>query len=445
MSDRLQRIELPYGNSRLKVSLPAGWLGEIIQPLPTSAASEPDQSIQFALDHPIGAPRIENLAAAGQKVAILVDDHTRKSPTREMLGHLLVRLDTAGVRQIDICIILALGSHRSMSKDEIELKLGAEIAARFEIVNTPSSQSDEFKYLGTTNNGIPVSIQRRVAEADLRIGLGMITPHMDAGFSGGAKIILPGVCSDQTIDAFHMRSAYQQANPLGNENCALRLDLESAVAGLTPLDFIINSIPTINDGFHACVAGHPVTAHRAGVKLARDVFRATARKTYPVVLACCYPYEHDLWQSIKGLWCADLLTADGGSLVLLAYASEGAQQTPLLLEYIGSDPSHLMRRLVSGGCDDPKAAATGIMVGRIKQRIRISLVSHGLDRTDARLMGLPYFKSVQDAVGHAVGRLQPTDKPDSIGVIPNAGLVLPVIESTIPGQDFSPRRDWDEH
>lgn len=432
MTDRLQRIEIPYGNSWLNVSLPDGWLGEIIQPPPTPTAPEPDHLIQSALDHPINAPKIEHIAAAGHKVAILVDDHTRKSSARQMLSHLLGRLAAADVSQADICIVLALGSHRPMSAAEIEGKLGAENAARYEIVNTPSARPDEFVYLGTASSGIPIHIHRRVALADLRIGLGMITPHMDAGFSGGAKIVLPGVCSDQTIDAFHMRSAYLQANPLGDENCALRLELESAVARLAPLDFILNSIPTLDHGLYACVAGHPVSAHRAGVKRARDVFQAATRRRYPIVLAACYPYEQDLWQSMKGLWCGDLLTADEGSLVLVTYAGEGSQQTSLLPGYIGADPDHLMHSLVSGNCQDPKSAATGIMVGRIKRRIQISIISQGLNRTHAQLMGLSYFKSVQEALEHAARRLHPTNRPASIGVIPNAGLVLPVIKSTIP-------------
>jgi nickel-dependent lactate racemase len=349
-----------------------------------------------------------------------------------MLVALLERLHSAGARREDICIVIALGSHRTMSTSEIEGKLGAEIASRYEIINTPSSESGQFKYLGTATNGIRVWVHQRVAAADRRIGVGMITPHMDAGFSGGSKILLPGVCNDQTIDDFHLRSADVGGNPLGDEDAVLRHDLEQAVSELVPLDFILNSIPTLNGGFFTCVAGHPVSAHRIGARWARKVFQAPARRKYPVVLACCHPYEHDLWQSMKGLWCGDLLTADGGSLVLLTYAREGANSTPTLPEYIGTDPKHLIAGFSAGTLFDPKSAATGIMVGWIKERIQISLVTHGLERTDARLMGLSYFKSVEEALELVVRRLPPSQRAGSIGVIPNAGLVLPVTESPNP-------------
>jgi nickel-dependent lactate racemase len=384
--------------------------------------------VQLALDQPIDTLRVEKMVAKGQRVAVLVDDHTRKTPIQRMLPPLLDRLDAAGVREADICIVLALGSHRAMNTVEVESKLGGDIASRYEIINTSGSDRSHFKDLGSTSNGIPLCVHRRVAEADARIGLGSITPHMDAGFSGGAKILLPGVCCDQTIDAFHLRSALSQWNPLGDANAVLRLDLEQAVTELAPLDFVLNSIPTLAGDCYMVVAGHPVHAQRTGAGYARRVFQALARRKYPVVLACCHPYEHDLWQSMKGLWCGDLLTADGGSLILLTAAREGSQQTPLLPGYIGADPQNLMRSLDSGAAADLKSAATGLMVSHIKERIHISLVSDGLTRTEVQLMGLSYFKSVEGALEQAVGGLQPAEKTGSIGVIPEAGLVLPVID-----------------
>lgn len=422
-------MEIPYGDSLLSVTIPSMWLGEIVQPSETPPLGELSQLIEAALDRPIGTTRVEQIVTSGQRVAILVDDHTRKTPIQQLLPQLLERLISAGIRDGDICIVLALGSHRAMNAVEVESKLGAEITSRYEIINTSSSERDEFKNLGTSSNGIPLYIHHRVAEADVRIGLGMITPHMDAGFSGGAKILLPGVCSDQTVDSFHIRSAYLQGNQLGDANAVLRNDLEQAVAELAPLDFILNVIPTLNDGFYTCIAGHPVNAHRAGAAFAQEVFQAPAKRKYPIVLACCYPYEHDLWQSMKGLWCGDLLTADGGSLVLLTYAREGSRATPRLPEYIGADLDILKHVLNSGTIADPKSAATGLMVGHMKERIHISIVSAGINRTDTRLMGLSYFKSVEEALEQAIRCLHPADVTGSLGVIPNAGLVLPVVDS----------------
>lgn len=422
-------VEIPYGDSLIKVTVPSRWLGEILLPPPTHPLGELDSLIQNALDNPIDTPRIEQIAKPGQQVAILVDDHTRRTPARQMLSRLLARLVSAGIRQREICILLALGSHRAMEPEEVEDKLGKEIASRYEIINTPGTELAEFRHLGAASSDIPVWAHRRAAQADLRIGLGTITPHMDAGFSGGAKIVLPGVCSDETVNAFHARSAHLPGNPLGDVNAPLRRDLESAVAELAPLDFILNAIPTLNHQTYTCVAGHPIKAHRIGAAHAGKVFQISVRRRYPIVVAGCHPYEHDLWQSMKGLWCGDLLTADGGSLVLLTSSTEGARATPRLPGYIGMDPEALLSDLDSGRAADQKSAATGVMVGRMKKRIEISLVSSGLNRTDARSMGLSYFKSAEQALEQAAERLQPADLKGSIGIIPYAGLVLPLVDS----------------
>jgi nickel-dependent lactate racemase len=312
-----------------------------------------------------------------------------------------------------------------MTSQEIEDKLGSSIQACYHIVNTPGSAAGESIFLGTSKNGIPAWVNRAVAEADYRIGLGMITPHMDAGFSGGAKIVLPGVCSDATVDAFHVRGADYLENPLGNPNAPLRNDLEEFVTERVPLDFILNVITILSGEVYQCVAGHPIDAQRAGVSHARRVFGAPARQRYPIVVANCYPYEQDIWQSMKGLWCGDLLTAQGGTLIWLTDAREGSRGYPLLPKYIGANPADVKKALDDGNIDDPKSAATGYLVGQMKKRIHISLVSPGLTLADAEIMGISYYQTAEAAIEAAAARLSSSARQRAVGVLPQAGLVLP--------------------
>jgi nickel-dependent lactate racemase len=151
-------------------------------------------------------------------------------------------------------------------------------------------------YMGTSSRGIPAWIHRDVARADIRIGIGMIMPHLDAGYGGGAKIVLPGVCSQTTVEAFHCQMAAIATNQLGIENAALRLDLERFVNECVGLDFILNVILDRRGNLYRCVAGDAVAAHRAGIRFARRVYGVPVKERYPLVIANAYPHQVDLWQ-----------------------------------------------------------------------------------------------------------------------------------------------------
>jgi len=419
-------IALPNSDQTLSVQIPGEWIGEVAT-LPESPPATDGLSLAGqALVNPIGSAPLSQLAKTGQNIALIVDDFTRQTPVRRLLPLLLTELHQVGVPAEDIRIVIALGSHRPMSPAEIAQKVGSPIVDRYQIVNTPALARDEMVFLGTSSSGIPAWVNRAVAEADLRLGLGMITPHMDAGFTGGGKIILPGVCAEETVDAFHARAASFPGNPLGDENTPLRLDLEQFVSERIPLHFILNVITNRAGSIYQCVAGHFIQAHRAGVGFARQVYGVRLRGRYPLVVANCHPYQHDLWQSMKGLWCGDLATADGGSLVWVTQAPEGNSNYPLLPEYIGRDPDVLKRELDAGIAADPKSAATGIMVGRIKRRVRLVLVSSDLTRVDAREMGIDFFASVEEAIQDALHRLPVGQRQGSLVILPEAGIVLPI-------------------
>jgi len=422
----MRTVHIPYGSQELAFRLHAAWLGEIVSPPILAPHPDPGALVRLALDHPVGSPRLEQIAQSGKTVAVLVDDATRKTPVKLILPEVLNRLESAGIKERDISIVIALGTHRPMTPDEISARLGAEIAARFRIVNTPASDQEQMVYLGSTH-AIPAWVHRAAAEADLRIGLGMITPHMDAGFSGGAKIILPGIGSETTVDAFHLRSVDLPGNPLGDINAPLRQELEQFVVECISLDFIVNAVTTINHDMVQCVAGHFIAAHRLGATYARKAFGAAVKRRYPLVVASCYPYDRDLWQSMKGLWCGELLTEDGGTLILVTEAAEGSLEYPNLPVYIGADPAELRQAIQAGKSGDLKEAATGVMVGRIKQRIRLALVSTGLTPDDAGRMGIERYDSVESALAAGMQKLPDPARPGSIAVLSHAGLVLPLV------------------
>jgi lactate racemase len=419
-------INLPYGEGVLPVTIADEYLGEIISPSNVNPAPDPAQLIQEAINNPFGSSPLNKLVKPGQKIAIIVDDYTRMTPVHLFLPLVLQELHIAGIPKKDIKIVFALGTHRPMSQADIINKAGPQIAGEYQIVNTPSTNESELVYLGESSNHIPAWVNRSVAEADFRIGLGMITPHLDVGFSGGAKIILPGVCGTLTVNTFHARSADLPDNQLGVIESPLRHALEEFVCDRVPLNFIVNVVVNVNDEIYQCVAGDCILAHREGIRFARVSFGTPVKHKFPIVIANSHPYYQDLWQSQKGMWCGDLLTNDGGTLILLTQAPEGNSTYPLYPSYIGMNPEDLKSNLDDGKVEDLKLAANGILIGQMKKRVNISLVSSGLTRADADMMGFSHYRTVEEAVAEALTKLPEHERSRSIAVLPQAGITLPI-------------------
>jgi nickel-dependent lactate racemase len=307
--------------------------------------------------------------------------------------------------------------------------MGAEVVSRYEVINTPCETKEEMLFLGTSSNGIPAWVNRRVAEADLRIGIGMITPHSDAGFSGGAKIILPGVCSKQTVNAFHAAGAFLGETQLGNIESPLRTSLETFVADRIPLHFIVNVILNIKGQIVGCVAGHPVMAHRQGVVHATQSFGVPVDQRYKVVVANSYPYDVDFWQSTKGLFCGSQVVADGGCLIMLTAAVEGNSNYPLFPGYIGRPLEDLQDDIRTGKTEDGILKAEAAKMSQLRERVRLLLVSGGLDPCDGEAMGLAMFATVEAALEEALRQVPESQRRGSVCVLPRAGTTLPLVAS----------------
>jgi nickel-dependent lactate racemase len=382
--------------------------------------------IRQALTQPIGSPQLTYLVKPGQSIAIILDDFTRKTPVAQFLPIVLDQLRSAGILSRDIRLVNAPGTHRPMMESELINKVGKKILAEYEVINIPSDRLEEMVFLGNSSNGIPAWVNRVVVEADVRIGLGMITPHSDAGFSGGAKIILPGVCSSATVEAFHAAGAFLGETQLGMEKSPTRHDLEEFVADRVPLDFIVNVVTTLDGDILYCIAGHPTQAHREGVKFAKEVFGVPIHRRYPIVIANCFPYDIDLWQSTKGAFCGGLATVDGGRLILVTAAPEGNSNYPMFPDYLGRDPQELKDAIKSKRIKHAHLAAESVKLGLLRKRVKLGLVSEGISQDHSKKMNIQYYPSVEDALADAVSELSPSIRKKSVCIIPQAGVTLPL-------------------
>lgn len=410
-------ISVPYGNRVLDVVVPVRNLVDVLVPGESIPPQRADliELVETALDNPIGSARVEDMVSVGQKVVIISDDITRPTPTREVLEAVLRRLGGTGIPDSDISIVMALGSHRFMTDAEMLTKVGPDITKRFELHNSQFKDRSFQIKLGEADDGTEIWIDKRVVSADFRIGIGSILPHPAVGWSGGGKIVYPGVAGLDTVAKFHLMHGRAQQNMFGMDECPVRLTMERWVEFLG-LDFIVNTVVKPDEELHAVVAGHYVAAHRQGVEYAKEVFGVLRNDRVDAVIASGYPTDHDFWQATKAVLAGETTVRDGGILILLAPCEEGAGPHDGYLADIGaSSVNELLEPASEYTPEEALSASVAATLVRIRNRIALGLVSSGLDREDASAAGFVYFDDVADAVDYCISTYGPDCK---ISVMP---------------------------
>jgi nickel-dependent lactate racemase len=382
--------------------------------------------IEQALAAPIGSPTLESAVRPRDRVVIVVDDLSRTTPVREILPLVLKRLHEAGTIKENIEILIALGTHRPMSEQEMAERLGAQICRDYAVYNHAWGDPNSLILTGETSSGLPIWLNKRLLSADYIIGIGHIVPHRVAGFSGGGKIIQPGVSGPATTGRTHWMSAYYQASEiLGQADNPVRQQIEE-VALAAGLRFIVNVVQDRRGRLVGVFAGHPIDAHRAGCRLAESVFGVKIKRRTDIVIAESVPSELDLWQATKALQAASIVVKPGGAIVLLAECPEGISRShgDLIRQY-GFRPLHQVKGLVKDGCiNDLNVASYLARVGNVIARTPTWLVSRGISPEEAASIGFLSAVSPSDALAQAsVGR------GVTLSILRHGGEILPLVEN----------------
>ncbi|MBI1790326.1 MAG: nickel-dependent lactate racemase [Acidobacteria bacterium] len=335
------RVDLAFGKTGLTAILPDGFRYRTLEARSATPLLDPDAAIQAALDAPIGAPPLLELARGKSSAAISVCDITRPAPNRQVLPPLLERLERAGIPRERITILIATGLHRAATEAEIREIVGDSIASAYTVGNHNARALWEHRYLGVTASGTPVYIDERFAGADLRLTLGFIEPHLMLGFSGGRKLIAPGLAAQETIKVLHSPKFMRDPraaegsiddNPLHHEL------LE--IAGMARHDFLVDVALARDRRIAGVFAGHPREAHRRGVQFVSRVMLETLEEPVDAAITSSagYPLDLTFYQAIKGITAASQIVKPGGKILLVAACQEGCG-APEFQRMVAGNPS----------------------------------------------------------------------------------------------------------
>lgn len=413
------KLRFGFGTGYQEVEVPEqNLIGELhANEVPVGLTGEAE--VRRALENPIGSPRLKDIVHAGETVAIVTSDVTRPMPTKLVMPALLDELYAGGVRKEDITLVFALGSHRHQT-DEERQRLAGERA--WNEIRCVDSDPDDCIGYGTTSRGTPVDITRVVAQADRRICLGNIEYHYFAGYSGGAKAIMPGASTRAAIQANHSRMILPEAKAGALEDNPVRLDIEEAGA-MVGIDFIVNVVLSEHKEILKAVAGDVTKAHREGCRFLDTLYRKELSAPADIVLVSQggAPKDLNLYQTQKALDNAKHAVRDGGVIILIGSCKEGLGEKTFE-EWMTTAPTahslieRIEREFRLGG---HKAAA----IAMVLERAEVDLVSE-LDDDFVRSIFLNPQPSAQAALDRAFAKLGPNA---TVLAMPYGGSTLPTV------------------
>lgn len=417
-------ISIPYGTGTMAFRVPDRARVTVVSPNPVTPSPDPPAEIARAINDPIAAPPLREAARGARQVVIVADDLTRLTPVDVMIPLLLEELNAAGVRDEQITVLIALGTHRPMTDAEILQRFGHAVVDRVPVINNPWHDLSQLADLGVTPNGTPILVSRMAVEADFVIGLGNIVPHHIPGYSAGAKIIQPGISGAATTGATHYLSTRTRRSYLGLVENPVRAEMER-IAEMVGLNVVLNAVLDHTGKLVRAFYGEPRQAFRAGVRLSRQVYGVELPGQADIVIAGSHPCDIEFWQAHKSLYPADIAVRDGGSIIVVTPCPEGVSVTHQgMLEFTGLDAEQIEARIEDGTIRDVVSGALALAWAKMRQRAEISLVSDGISTDEAHALRFSPFASIEDALAAALDRHGPDA---TVTVLTHAPEMLPLL------------------
>jgi nickel-dependent lactate racemase len=419
------RIRLDYGTEGLEVDLPNERV-TVIEPMARPAVPDPQATLLQAIRSPLERAPLRDLVRSGQKVAISVCDITRAQPRIEMLQAIFAELPQ--VRPEDVTILIATGTHRGNSAQELERMLGREILGRYRVVNHDSRDGSVLARVGTTSTGVQVYLNRQWLDADVRITTGFVEPHFFAGFSGGPKMVAPGLAGLDTVmtlhDARHIGHAratwgITEGNPVHDD--------VREIARMVAVHFAIDVTLNREQKITAAFAGDVFAEHRAACAYAKDTAMREVPSAFDVVLTTNsgYPLDQNLYQAVKGMSAAAKIVRHGGTIVAAAECRDGLPNHGSYGAVLASAPSPaaLLDMICAPGYSVPDQWQVQVQA-QIQTKAHVLVKTDGLGPDQIRAAHFTPIDDVSDAVNDALAR---AGKASTLCVLPQGPQTIPYL------------------
>ena len=325
------KVEMRYGTGILPIEIPDKNVAKVLEISESSPLPNEIRAVREAIAQPIASQSLAEIGKGRASACIVISDITRPVPNKVILPPMLETLEQTGIPREKITILIATGIHRPNDAEELETMVGRDIMKAYRIVNHFSQKPETHAYLGKTQNGTPVHIDKTYLEADLKITTGLIEPHLMAGYSGGRKAICPGIASVETMKVMHGPELMEhpksavgilEGNPFHIE--------ATEIALMAGADFNLNVAIDKQRRITGVFAGDLVESHRVGAAFVEKHAKVTlpVAADAVVVSSAGYPLDTTFYQAIKGLLTAVEIVKQGGSILLVAACSEGIGSKP---------------------------------------------------------------------------------------------------------------------
>lgn len=423
------RVHLEYGRDGLDVELPDDRVVRSLAYKQAPPLADPQAAVRDLIRQPTGTGSLAELARGRSDACIVICDITRPVPNQLILTPLLETLQQAGIPADKITLLVATGLHRPSTAEEIVEIVGPQIAARYRIEDHHGQQLDEHSYLGESPRGVPIWIDSRYVDADLKITTGLIEPHLMAGFSGGRKLICPGIAALETIRVWHGPSFLEdpradcgvlEGNPVHEES--------TWIGRHTGCDFIVNVVIDSQRRPLKFVAGDMEQAFLEGVEFSRQVVVDSLPEPVDIVVTSCagYPLDTTFYQAVKGLTGALPIVKEGGTIIMAASMTEGigSPQFQQLFEE-NSDLESFVDRIINSDyfvMDQWQLEE----LAKVRRKARVKLVSDGLPAETINRLFVESAESVESAVASSLAEY---GEDARIAVIPKGPYVLAQLAS----------------
>jgi lactate racemase len=430
-ADGVLDIDLAYGRGNLRISLPADRT-TVVAPAYHPAAPDVPAALRDALRHPVAGPPLREVVRPGQRVAVSVCDVTRPQPREAMLRALLAELEGL-VTPEDVTVLIATGTHRGNTPAELGEMLGAELAGQLRVINHDARDQSMLTWCGEHGDGVPVWLNRHWAGADVKITTGFVEPHFFAGFSGGPKLVAPGLAGLDTTLTLHdaRRIGSDQATWAVCEGNPVHDDVR-AIAAATGVDFAFDVILNRDQEVVAAFGGEVLAMHAAARAYVREVAMRPVDGRFEVVVTTNsgFPLDQNLYQAVKGMSAAATVAVPGGLIICAAECADGWPDHGSFREELAAEPSP--EQLLAAIAARPRTVPDQWQVqvlARVLRQARVGVHTSGL--TDAGLRTAHLF-AVPDIAAAVMAELAAAGPQARVCVLPEGPQTIPFVAAQAP-------------